>query len=263
MEKFLETAKKAAKESGKIQMEYFEKEREISTKSSETDIVTQVDMLCQDAIVKIIKESFPDHNFLGEEGLEEANNSEYTWIIDPIDGTVNYTHRLPLFAVSIALKKDKDIIVGVVYVPILDEMFWAVKDQGSYLNGKKLSVSQNSTLKQSVVATGFAPDKDRNSDNNTKEFCAVTKRVRGLRRLGVACIDLAYAAAGKLDGYWEMYIKPWDIAAGVLILQEAGGKATTMDGEELQFEEKTSIIATNNNIYEELFEVLKNAEVVK
>ena len=142
LDKFLEVAKKAALEAGKIQMDYFDKEKQISTKSTETDIVTQVDLLSQDIIVKIIKQDFPDHNFLAEEkDLDEKHNSKYTWIIDPIDGTVNYAHSIPMFCVSIGLKKDDKIVVGVVYVPSLDEMFWAVKGQGAFFNNTKINVS--------------------------------------------------------------------------------------------------------------------------
>ena len=181
MEEFLEIAKKAAKKAATIQLEYLYEEREITTKSTETDIVTQVDTLCQDAIVETIKEKFPDHNFLGEEDLDEKTDSEYTWIIDPIDGTVNYASRLPIFCVSIGLIKNGKPIVGVVLVPILSELFYAVKGQGAYLNNQKIQVSETPELKQSVIATGFAPDKNSNPQNNTKEFCTVTKKVRGVR----------------------------------------------------------------------------------
>lgn len=258
LEMFLEIAKKAALEAGKIQMQYYEKEKDISTKSTKTDILTQVDLLCQEAIIKIIKQNFPDHGFLAEEeDVDESNDSGYVWVIDPIDGTVNYANDIPMFCVSIGLRKDNEMLVGVVFSPVLNEMFWAAKGQGAYLNGNKICVSETSNLVNSVVATGFPPDKDKNPENNTKEFCEVTKRVRGVRRLGSAAIDLVYVACGKMEGYWEMYIKPWDIAAGVLILEEAGGIATTMNKEELQFEKKTNIIATNKGIYEELLKILK------
>ncbi len=260
LDKFLEVAKKAALEAGKIQMDYFDKEKQISTKSTETDIVTQVDLLSQDIIVKIIKQDFPDHNFLAEEkDLDEKHNSKYTWIIDPIDGTVNYAHSIPMFCVSIGLKKDDKIVVGVVYVPSLDEMFWAVKGQGAFFNNTKINVSNIKKLTQSVVATGFAANKHLQQDNNTKEFCAVTNNVQGVRRLGSAAIDLCYTACGRLEGYWELLIKPWDIAAGVLILEEASGKITTVQGEEIQFQKDTSIIATNNHIHSKLSNLLAKA----
>jgi myo-inositol-1(or 4)-monophosphatase len=255
---FLSVAKKAATEAGKIQMEYFDKEKEISTKSTETDIVTQVDLLCQEAIIKSIKQEFPDHGFLAEEDdVDVINESGYVWVIDPVDGTVNYANGIPMFCVSIGLRKGNEMLVGVVFSPVLNELFWAAKGQGAYLNGKKISVSKTSKLINSVIGTGFAYDKDTNPDNNTKEFCAVTKRIRGVRRLGSAAIDLVYVACGKLEGYWEMSIKPWDIAAGVLILEEAGGIATDFSAEGLQFAKKTNIIATNKGIYEELFKILK------
>jgi myo-inositol-1(or 4)-monophosphatase len=254
---FLSVAKKAATEAGKIQMEYFDKEKEISTKSTETDIVTQVDLLCQEAIIKSIKQEFPDHGFLAEEDdVDVINESGYVWVIDPVDGTVNYANGIPMFCVSIGLRKGNEMLVGVVFSPVLNELFWAAKGQGAYLNGKKISVSKTSKLINSVIGTGFAYDKDTNPDNNTKEFCAVTKRIRGVRRLGSAAIDLVYVACGKLEGYWELIIKPWDIAAGVLILEEAGGLATDLHGNKLQFKTKTSIIATNNHIYNKLSKLL-------
>ena len=259
LDSFLSVAKKAATEACKIQMEYFDKEKQISTKSTETDIVTQVDLLCQEAIIKIIKQEFPDHGFLAEEDdVDETNNSGYVWVIDPVDGTVNYASGIPMFCVSIGLRKGNEMLVGVVFSPALNEMFWAAKGQGAYFNDKKISVSETSKLVNSVIGTGFAYDKDTNPDNNTEDFYEVTKRIRGVRRLGSAAIDLVYVACGRLEGYWEMNIKPWDIAAGVLILQEAGGVATDFSAERLQFKKKTNIIATNKEIYEELFKILKD-----
>lgn len=219
----LQRAMAWAKECGDIQFDYFRSGKlHARTKLNESDIVTEADGKSETLILSHIAEEFPTHSVLGEETGRHEGSSEWRWVIDPLDGTTNFKAGLPAFAVSIALEHQGKTVLGVVYAPYLDEMFTAVKGQGAYLNGKPLQCSATDELARAVVCTGFPVDKGTNPDNNLENFSRVMPRVRGMRRLGSAALDICYTAAGFLDAYWELHLHQWDISAGMLIASEAG-----------------------------------------
>jgi myo-inositol-1(or 4)-monophosphatase len=218
------------------------------------DLVTKIDKKVELFITKTIKKNFPDHAIYAEETGKNDKKSDYRWIIDPIDGTTNFVHQMPFFAVSIALEYKDKIILGAVYNPMLDEMFFAERGKGATLNGKKIHVSKVKKLADSLLATGFHP---QYRDHNMQFFETFTQKTHGIRRLGAASIDLCYTACGILDGFWEFGLEAWDIAAGALILQEAGGQATNTDGTPLTYDQK-AILATNKHLHPEMLAILKS-----
>lgn len=212
-----------ARQVGEIQLRYFRSaDLEISTKYNDFDVVTRADKESEALIISKINETFPDHDILAEESGEYSRRSSWRWVIDPLDGTTNFSQGLPLFCVSIALEHDGEPVVGVVYAPYLNEIFSAVKGAGATLNGCPIHCSKKTSLNMAVVSTGLPVDKKENRDNNLSAISKVGVEVRGLRRLGSAAIDLCYTAAGLLDGYWELALHRWDISAGSLIASEAG-----------------------------------------
>lgn len=212
-----------ARQVGDIQLRYFRSaDLEIATKYNDFDVVTRADKESEALIISKINETFPDHDILAEESGEYSRRSSWKWVIDPLDGTTNFSQGLPLFCVSIALEHDGEPVVGVVYAPYLNEMFSAVKGTGATLNGCPIHCSKKTSLNMAVVSTGLPVDKKENRDNNLSAISKVGVEVRGLRRLGSAAIDLCYTAAGLLDGYWELALHRWDISAGSLIASEAG-----------------------------------------
>ncbi|MBS3741674.1 MAG: inositol monophosphatase [Candidatus Cloacimonetes bacterium] len=254
MQKYFDIAQKAAKAAGKIIKNNFHKKKNVSYKGR-IDLVTDIDKRAEDAIIQILKNNFPDHNILTEESdFARDDRSEYCWVIDPLDGTTNYVHEFPFVNVSVALQKSKESIVGVVFNPILDEFFYAIKGRGSYKNEQRLVVSQSTELKKSVLATGF-PYEMKGERNNLDNFNKIIKECRGVRRPGAAALDLCYVAAGIFDGFWEMELHPWDTAAGILIVEEAGGKIAKFDGAEFSIFDK-EIVATNGKIHEKLINIL-------
>ncbi|MBR9699866.1 inositol monophosphatase [Candidatus Woesearchaeota archaeon] len=251
-----EVAIKAAKAAAKIHLKYFRTELDIKTKSSHHDQVTVADIESEKAIVRIIRKSFPDHNFLCEEHDYKKTPSPYTWIIDPLDGTNNYAHGIPIFCTSIALAKKGDIILGVILDPTRKEMFVAEKGKGAFLNGKRISVTKAASLKQSILVTGFYYDRGKpalDALNNIRKF--FNKGIIGIRRLGSAALDFCYVASGRFDGYWEFKLNPWDFAAGSLIVQEAGGTVTNKQGKKLPIK-SSYVVATNKKIHAKVLEVL-------
>lgn len=221
----LAAAMEMARSAGKVHLKYFRSpELRIDSKLTQADVVTQADKEAEKIILERISSMFPEHGVLSEESGNARSGPDVRWIVDPLDGTTNFSQGLPLFSVSIAVEVNGEDAVGVVYAPVLDEMFHAVKGQGAYLNGKRIHCSQKSRLDQAVVATGFPVDKDINPDNNIENVARVAPKVRGLRRLGSAAIDISYVAAGFLDGYWEMNLHEWDVAAARLIAAESGAK---------------------------------------
>ncbi len=217
-------AMEIARSAGKVHLKYFRtQEFRIDNKLTESDVVTTADKEAEKLIIDSITKSFPSHSILAEEsGEKRGTESEVEWVIDPLDGTTNFSQGLPLFCVSIGVKiKGKDAI-GVVFNPYLNEMFHAVDQEGAFLNGKPLHCGNKKKMSESVVSTGFPIDKAFNRDNNLENVSRVMPVVRGLRRLGSAALDLSYVAAGYLDGYWEMNLHEWDVVAGRLIVREAG-----------------------------------------
>lgn len=224
IKKALDNAKQWALEAGALQLEYMNHKIKYNTKSTEVDIVTEVDLLCEKLIISKIKELYPLHSIISEEAGESLNDNEYVWIIDPLDGTNNYFHGYPVFAVSIALRQGNEALLGVVHLPYAGEMFWAAKDMGAYINDEKIRVSSVDSLKVALLATGFPYDKAEDLKNNNIDiFAHIVPDIMGIRRSGSAAYDLCCVACGRLDGYWEMKIKLWDMAAGELIIREAGG----------------------------------------
>jgi len=253
---YLNTALKAAQKAAEIHKRYFNNNVDVRTKSSHFDLVTQADLEAEQAIARIIKKEFPNHNIIGEENEYEQTSSPYYWIIDPLDGTNNFVHGLPIFSVSIALAKDNESIIGVVFDPMRGELFKAVKGEGAYLNNDKIMVSKNKSLKQSLLITGFYHDRShamkRTLDNIYNFF---TEGIIGLRRLGSAALDLCYVASGRADGFWEFLLNPWDFAAGSLILKEAGGKITDYNGCAIGLD-PASIVASNHHIHNQMLDIL-------
>ena len=251
----LEFAMNVALRSGRILLEHYNQSMEVRSKSSEIDLVTEADLASERFIVQTIRKKFPKHGILSEEEVEDNEAREFSWIIDPLDGTVNYTHGFPIFCVSLALQYQGDPLLGVTHDPTRDETFTVVKHLGAFLDGERLNVSQAKTLVQSLVATGFPYKRATIEDNNLPEFNRVLPKVQGIRRGGSAALDLAYVAAGRLDGYWEAHLSPWDWAAGVLMIQEAGGRVTDRTGQPWTLESK-KMVATNGFIHEELLQVV-------
>lgn len=244
-----------AREAGAVHRRYFRgKELDIKAKLNESDIVTAADKAAEKLVISHIRETYPDHSILSEESGTEAHDGEYRWVIDPLDGTTNFSQGLPLYSISIGIEKDGEPIVGVVYDSYLDELFHAVKGGGAFLNGMPITVSGKTELKESVVATGFPVDKHLTPDNNLDNVSRVMPKVRGLRRLGSAAMDLCYVAAGFLDGYWEMNLYPWDVCAGLLIVKEAGGEFT-----HFRSDRNLSVVAGTPAIHDELVGLLLDA----
>lgn len=226
LDNILKDVRDWVKEVGQIQRENLGKENLlIETKSSEVDLVTEVDKLSEEFFLQVIGNKYPDHSILSEEAGENENlGSEYRWIIDPLDGTTNFAQGLPIFSISVALQYRKETVLGVIYVPMLDLLFEAIKGKKAFMNGKQISVGAKYNLKECLLATGFPYDQFQNEDNNTNYFAHFIPRAGGIRRLGSAAYDLANIAAGILDGYWELNLSIWDVAAGILLVEEAGGK---------------------------------------
>lgn len=226
----LQVAIEASEAGCKVLLKYWGKLESIKHKSSTSDLVTEADQESEKAIIGVIKKYYPTHSVLAEEsGLEGSKTAPFLWVIDPLDGTTNYTHMYPMFAVSIALWHEGKPIVGVVYNPMSKELFHASLNQGAFLNNERLHVSATQKLAASLLATGFAYDRQKSPETNYKEFTYFTHLTQGVRRGGSAALDLCFVASGRLDGYWERGLQPWDLAAGSLLVTEAGGQVTAYD----------------------------------
>lgn len=224
----------------------------IDTKFNKNDVVTNVDRASERMLIDYITLHYPTHSVISEEtGERLIEDSEYCWIIDPLDGTANYSTGLPQFSISIALYRDGIPVMGIVYAPYLNELFHAVKGEGAFLNGEPIRIPERRSLKDATVATGFPVDKNTNPDNNLDALTRVLPAVRAVRRLGSAALDICYVSAGFLDAYWEMNLHKWDIAAGELILQEAGGLIRNY-----RDDRNLSIIAASPGVMDELFHLI-------
>jgi len=257
MKDFKEFAKEIAREAGTFLKNRLNSAHTIDYKG-EINLVTEADKISEEMITSEINHLFPDHDILAEEFTDTSRGSDFRWIIDPLDGTTNYAHGYPVFCVSIALQKLDEIIIGVIYNPMLNEMFVAEKGEGAFLNGREVHVSNTMRLAQSLIATGFPYDIREDSQNNLNYFNEMIMRARAIRRPGSAALDLAYVAAGRFDGFWELKLSPWDTAAGWLIVEEAGGVVTDLGGRDYCLESPV-IVASNGRIHEEMMDVLKEA----
>ena len=244
-----------AKEAGQIVREGFGKTVDIEFKTNESNLVTQIDKASEKKIIDYVIKEFPTHGILAEESGESKNTSEYVWVIDPLDGTTNFTHGFPIFSISIGVQKNGITLAGVVYDVMQDIIYSAESGNGAYEGNRKINVSPNDKLQRALLVTGFPYNIAENPENAFERFIALTKASRGMRRLGSAAIDFCYVAKGVFDGFWEVYLHPWDICAGKLILEEAGGIVTGFEGEIIDIFSK-KIMATNKHIHEQMVEVI-------
>ena len=247
---------KAAKEAGELLVKGLGETRNVSEKSGRTDLVTQYDHAAQDLIAERIQEKYPDHSILAEEEFSVEGDS-VKWIVDPLDGTTNYVYNYPLFCVSIAVEKGGKLKAGVVHIPFIDETFTAVRSQGARLNGDKISVSDGIDFSRSLLSTGFPYDESK-VPAAIETFSRMVREARGIRRDGAAALDLSFTAMGRFDGFWELGLSPWDVAAGTLIVREAGGMVTDFSGEEHDLYGSEGIVASNGKIHDELLKRLEN-----
>jgi len=254
MNRYLLKAQQLAKEAGQYQRSKLWTPLQVEHKGA-IDLVTEVDKSSEELLVGGLQAAFPEHDFLAEENLYPDRGKSHKWIIDPLDGTTNFAHGFPWFAVSIALEFEGTIVLGVVYHTMMDEMFTAVKGEGAYLNGTRIAVSSRSPLRGSLLATGFPYDSATDPENNFVHFANFQMGCRGIRRAGAAALDLAYVAAGRFDGFWECKLKPWDVAAGQLLVAEAGGKVTGYSGEPYSVYNHR-IVASNELIHAEMLTTL-------
>jgi len=245
-----------SKEAGEIIREGFNKNVKIAYKSNEKDLVTEVDKLSEKHITDFIKAKYPSHGILAEESGNIKEGEEYLWVIDPLDGTVNFAHGLPVFSISIGLRKNKQTIAGIVYDIMQNIIYSAEKGKGAFADSKKIHVTENKNLGHALLVTGFPYSIASNPDNALGKFTSLTMAARGIRRLGSAAIDLCYVAKGVFDGFWEVFLNPWDMCAGKLIVEEAGGFVTDFEGKEMDIYSK-KILATNGKIHQSMIEILK------
>jgi myo-inositol-1(or 4)-monophosphatase len=258
MTEFLPTAESIAREAGALLREFYH--RGVRTEyKGDVDLVTEADRASEALIGTRLRAAFPDHGIYGEEGTRQALDSEFRWYVDPLDGTTNFAHGFPVFCVvlgcerrhpGLAPDEDGEMVAGVIYDPLRDEMFSAARGQGATLNGQPIHVSRTKSMQESLIATGF-PSQKRHRSPNVHFYQEFTLRSHGVRRAGSAALDLAYVACGRLDGYWEFQLNPWDTSAGYLLMEEAGGRITHFDGSKFTLDSR-EILATNGLIHNEM-----------
>jgi len=255
--RILELAERLAREAGRLQRESYEGEFEVHTKSAVIDLVTDVDRACERLIVDAIQAERRGDAILAEEGGgTDDPDAEWRWVIDPLDGTANYAHGYPRFCVSIGIEQRGVATVGVIYDPLLDELFSAVRGRGATLNDRPLQVSAETRLDHAMLATGFAYDVHRSVEDNLDHFSAFVKAARAIRRDGSAALDLCYVAAGRFDGFWELKLHPWDVAAGLLIVEEAGGRTSDFSGRG-SCASGQQTVASNGQLHDAILELLQ------
>ncbi len=254
LNRITETAASAAREAGKYALRRIDDLGKIEHKEGFNNLVTDVDRTCEEIIIGRINKAFPSHSILAEESGEHASGGVFKWVIDPLDGTTNYTHGFPFFCMSIGVMSGGSIIVGVVYDPTRDELFTAEQGKGAFLNGNRIKVSRSEAVQDSLIATGFAYNVE-GKIANVDRFKVMLQKAQAVRRAGSAVIDLCYVACGRFDGFWESGLAPWDTAAGLLIVKEAGGTVTTLKGDRFDIFKK-EILATNGRIHKEMLNLL-------
>ncbi|MFO7570137.1 MAG: inositol monophosphatase family protein [Smithellaceae bacterium] len=258
MTEFKVFAEKIAREAGALLMERLTRRHHIHYKGA-IDLVTEADKMSEDLMMAAISRRYPDHGILSEESAAKNEQASTRWIIDPLDGTTNFAHGFPFFCVSIALEQEGQVVVAVIYDPTRDDLFFAQRSGGAYLNGRKLQVSVLEDLSTGLLATGFPYDIRVNPDNNLNYFNAMATKVQAIRRAGAAALDLAYLAASRFDGFWELRLKPWDTAAGCLLVEEAGGRVSDMAGLPWRLNSQ-GLVASNGLIHQQMLDVLRKAE---
>jgi myo-inositol-1(or 4)-monophosphatase len=256
-QRLLALAVDLARRAGAIQRSRYETALEISTKSAPVDLVTEVDRACEALVVGALEKERPGDAVLAEEGGgRDREGATWRWIIDPLDGTTNYAHGYPRFCVSIGVEREGERELGVVYDPLLDELYHGVRGGGAFRNGRPIRVSEETRLDRSLLATGFAYDARESELDNLNYFGAFLKRVRALRRDGSAALDLCYVACGRLEGYWELKLKPWDVAAGALLVEEAGGRFSDFAGA-AGARSGREVVASNGGIHAAMLECIR------
>ena len=249
----LEVARGAALQAGRIQRQGLSRGLSVRHKGT-YDLVTSIDTECERVICTILDAAFPSLAILAEESASETRQAD-CWVVDPLDGTTNYARGFPLFCVSIALRLDGEVRLAVVYEPLRDELFEAIDGGPATLNGSPIGVSDTAELSQSLLATGFPYDRLEQPETNLDRFCVMTMRTRGVRRGGSAALDLCYTACGRLDGYWETRLKPWDVSAGAYLVSKAGGTVTGLDGGRFDYTGR-EVLASNGLIHRQMVEAL-------
>ena len=257
---YLDFTREIAFESGKVLNNYFGNIKSINKKTTSIDLVTEADLSSERILIDKIQKKYPNHTIITEESHLKDKNSDFRWIIDPLDGTTNFVHNLPIFAVSIGLQYKEKTILGVVYNPAADKMFYASNNNGAYLNEKIINISSSNTLSDSLIVTGFPYIHDDRWDVSFDIFKTVYSKTRGIRRLGAAALDLCFVAMGRFEGFYEFNLKPWDICAGSIIAEEAGAKVTDWNNETLPFSGER-ILATNGKIHQEMVAILDSQEL--
>jgi len=244
----------AAYQAGKILYKNYGKLKHVQ-KKGDIDLVTEADLASEKVITSIIQQHYPDHGIIAEESGIQTSQTPYEWIIDPLDGTTNYAHQIPIFAVSIAFVIHKEPVVGVVFNPVVQDLFTSIKDQGARYNGQSIAVSQTNQLSESVLVTGFPYNLLEIIDPLIARFSSCLQSAQAVRRLGAAALDLCFIASGRFEGFWEQNLKPWDTAAGMLIAREAGAHITNFSNEPFHYE-MPEILATNGLVHQELLACL-------
>ncbi len=266
MDDILEFAVATARAAGYLLCKRYGQDHSVHLKSTDIDLVTDADIASERLIVDAIRKEFPSHEIISEEGLgiiqDATAESPPVWLVDPLDGTVNYAHGYPPWGVSLSFSKGGRILLAVTFDPLRDEIFTAQPGRGACCNGERIEVSDVAEMYQALVATGFAYKRATVADNNLAEFGAVMPQVQGVRRAGSAVLDLAHLACGRLDGYWEMHLQPWDWAAGSLLVEEAGGTVTDLRGKPWSLDSK-DIVASNGPLHAKLLARLTRARQSK
>jgi len=258
MEKYLKEAVTAAKAAGAIQKENLDKCYKMEFKGP-SDIVTEVDVACEKAIISHLEKKFPDHSFLGEEGGETRPGSDHLWIIDPLDGTTNFSHGYPRFCTSIGLSVEGELAVGVIYAPMTDELFTAVRGGGAFRNGEAIKVSDTAEAKHALACTGLSYQQGKELLPLLDIYLRVLPRVQSMRRDGCAALDFCMVATGNFDLFWELTLNAWDVAAGALLVEEAGGKWSGLDGKPIDVFSK-QMLATNGVLHDEIVRIINEEE---
>ncbi len=257
LQRFLDIATEAAMAGGAVLQRYYGQLTSVEEKGRQGDLVTNADKESEVAVLAVMRRHLPGHAILAEESGQsaDAEDNDYLWAIDPLDGTTNYAHQYPFFAVSIGLLFKGEPVVGVIYAPFFNELYQAAKGLGAFCNRKPIRISATPDLAQSLLVTGFAYDRHQTDDNNYAEFNRLTHLTQGVRRGGSAAVDLAFVACGRLDGYWERGLSAWDLAAGIILVEEAGGCVTAYDQSPFKIS-SGRVLATNGLLHQELSQAL-------
>ena len=248
-----------AKEAGEVIRDGFGKNFSVEFKTNDSNLVTEIDKKSEETIINFINKEFNGHSIIAEESGKHETSSEYRWVIDPLDGTTNFAHGLPIFSVSIGVQRNEETIIGVVYDVMMDRMYQAELGSGAFLGDQKLKVSNNEILSQSLLVTGFPYDLRENPGTTLQKFNDLIMSSRAVRRLGSAAIDLCYIASGVFEGFWEVHLHPWDLCAGKLLVEEAGGIVTNFKNEPIDVF-SPQMVATNRKIHDQILEVLQRSE---